>query len=168
VALSFAVSPVVGQNFGGRKPDRVRHSIMAAIGLAASMMMVITIITWLTAQWLIRGFSKDENVIAFGAEYLTIVAFNFVAAGIGFTTSSAFQGIGNTIPPLISSASRLLLFAVPAIFVARMPGFHIKQVWYLSVMSQVIQAIFNLFLLQRELGRKLKFAEVPIAGAAPA
>ncbi len=168
VALSFAVGPVVGQNFGGRKADRVRHSVWAAVGLAAAMMLVIAAITWLTAPHLIRLFSKDPAVIAFGAEYLTIVAFNFVAAGICFSTSSVFQGIGNTIPPLLSSASRLLLFALPAIMVARTPGFQIKQVWYLSVMSQVLQAIFNLLLLQRELGRKLQFEEVPMAGAAPA
>jgi hypothetical protein len=34
----------------------------------------------------------------------------------------------------------------------------------LSVISQVIQACFILLLLRRELGRKLKFDEVPIAG----
>ncbi|MGZ5553389.1 MAG: MATE family efflux transporter [Chthoniobacterales bacterium] len=168
VALSFAISPVVGQNFGGRKADRVRHTVMAAIGLAAAMMLVITIITWLTAPLLIRGFSKDPNVIAFGCEYLTIVAFNFVAAGIGFSTSAVFQGIGNTIPPLVSSASRLLLFALPVMFIAHTPGFHIKQVWYLSVMSQVVQACINLLLVKRELGRKLKFEEVPAAQTMPA
>src|SRR6516162_1439650 len=34
VALSFAVAPVVGQNFGGRRADRVRHSVYSAIGIA--------------------------------------------------------------------------------------------------------------------------------------
>jgi putative MATE family efflux protein len=168
VALSFAVSPVVGQNFGGRKADRVRHSVLAAVGLAAGLMLLITILTWLTASFMISRFSKDPSVIAFGSEYLTTVAFNFVAAGVVFSSSSVFQGIGNTIPPLLSSASRLLLFAIPAFFIARAPGFHIKQVWYLSVMSQVIQACINLLLLKREMGRKLKFEEVPVAGAAPA
>src|SRR5207248_253290 len=37
VALSFAVSPVVGQNFGGRHGDRVRQSIYSAIGLGSIM-----------------------------------------------------------------------------------------------------------------------------------
>src|SRR5205085_5353764 len=41
VALSFAVSPVVGQNFGGRRADRVRHSIKSGLGLAAAMMLVL-------------------------------------------------------------------------------------------------------------------------------
>jgi len=159
VALSFAVSPVVGQNFGGRKAERVRHSVIAAIGLAGGMMLVLAIFTWLTAPLLIRAFSNDPNVIAFGSEYLTIVAFNFIAAGIVFSGSSVFQGIGNTLPPLLSSASRLLLFALPAWWVSRVPGFHIRLVWYLSVASQFIQAVLLLLLLQRELRRKLKFPE---------
>ena len=163
VALSFAVSPVVGQNFGGRKAERVRHSVMAALGLAAAMMLVLAIVTWLTAPMLIRGFSNDPKVIAFGSEYLAIVAFNFIAAGIVFISSSVFQGIGNTMPPLISSASRLLLFAVPAWWVSRVPGFDIRYVWYLSVFSQVVQACLILLLLKRELGHKLKFTDPMVA-----
>src|SRR5260370_15233135 len=76
---------------------------------------------------MIRFFSNDANVIAFGSDYLRIVAFNFVAAGIVFTSSSMFQGLGNTVPPLLSSASRLFLFALPALLLSQKPGFDIKQ-----------------------------------------
>jgi Na+-driven multidrug efflux pump len=168
VALSFAISPVVGQNFGGRRADRVRQAVIAAIGLASVMMVALTIVTWLTAPSMIGAFSSDPGVIAFGGEYLTIVALNYVASGIAFSSSSVFQGIGNTVPPLLSSASRLLLFVLPATLLARTPGFQIRHVWYLSVASQIIQACLNLFLLRRELRRKLNFHEVPIAGTAPA
>jgi MATE family, multidrug efflux pump len=96
-------------------------------------------------------------VIEFGSQYLRIVAFNFVAAGIVFTSSSMFQGLGNTIPPLLSSASRLLIFALPALILSYRTGFDIKIVWYLSVGSQLLQACINLLLLQRELHKKLKF-----------
>ena len=40
VALSFAVAPVVGQNFGGRRGDRVRHSIYSAIGIGSVLYAV--------------------------------------------------------------------------------------------------------------------------------
>ncbi len=161
VALSFAISPVVGQNFGGRKADRVRHTVMAGVGLAAGLMRVLAFLTWATAPYLIRAFSNDPKVIAFGSEYLNIVAFNFIAAGIVFSSSSVFQGLGNTWPPLISSASRLLLFALPALWISRTPGFDIRILWYFSVGSQVVQAIIILLLLKRELSRKLNFAEIP-------
>jgi putative MATE family efflux protein len=157
VALSFAVGPVVGQNFGGRRADRVRHAVFVAIGLASAMMLMLTIVAWLVAPALIRPFSGDADVIAFGGEYLTIVSLNFLASGIAFSSSSVFQGLGNTIPPLLSTASRLLLFALPALWLSRQPGFYIRQVWYLSVASQVVQACLILFLLKLELGRKLRF-----------
>src|ERR1700747_3758000 len=98
VALSFAVSPVVGQNFGGRRADRVRHSVYSAIGIASLMMLVLTLIAFLVPGTLIRIFSRDPRVIAFGSEYLRIVSLNFISAGIVFVTSSIFQGIGNTLP----------------------------------------------------------------------
>lgn len=157
VALSFAASPVVGQNFGGRKADRVRHAVKSGLGLAVVLMLVLAVITEIAPSTMIRCFSKDPAVIQFGSDYLRIVAFNFIAAGVVFTSSSMFQGLGNTIPPLLSSASRLFIFALPALVLSYQPGFNIKIVWYLSVGSQLLQACINLILLHRELHKKLKF-----------
>jgi putative MATE family efflux protein len=161
VALSMAVSPMVGQNFGGRKADRVRHSIYSGLGIATILMFVLAAITWLAPGAMIHLFTQDERVIRFGSDYLRIVAFNFVAAGIVFTSSSIFQGLGNTIPPLLSSATRLILFALPALVLSQKAGFDIRYVWYLSVGSQVLQACINLLLLRSELHKKLKFEEGP-------
>src|SRR5438552_3713567 len=159
VALCFAVSPVVGQNFGGRRGDRVRRSIYSAIGIGSVMMLLLIIIAQFSSAAVIRAFSKDPAVIAFGSDYLRIVSVNFVFAGIAFTTSSAFQGIGNTLPPLISSMTRLVLFALPATLLSFHPGFQIRHVWYLSVGSIIFQACLNLLLLRRELQRKLVFPQ---------
>src|SRR6266853_2488051 len=159
VALSFAVSPVVGQNFGGRQADRVRHSVYSAIGIALLMMLVLTLLAFLAPATLIRIFSRDPKVIAFGSEYLRIVSLNFISAGIVFVTSSIFQGIGNTLPPLFSSMTRLILFAVPALLISRTPGFEIRHIWYLSVGSIVLQMCVNLLLLRHELDKKLRFEE---------
>src|SRR6267378_515389 len=91
VALSFAVAPVVGQNFGGRRADRVRHSIYSALGITSVTMLLLTIASQFAGATFIRLFSKDAAVIAFGSEYLRIISLNFLAAGIVFTSSSVFQ-----------------------------------------------------------------------------
>ena len=172
IAVAFAVSPIVGQNFGGRRADRVRRSFHAALAMTCGTMVVLTVLSQAAAGILIRGFSNDPSVIDFGSEYLHIISFNFVAMGIVFTSSSVFQGIGNSWPPLISSATRLFLFALPAVIMSRMPGFHIRQVWYLSVVSILVQACANLLLLRREFRRKLVFPQddnlAPIPGSATA
>jgi putative MATE family efflux protein len=161
VALSLAVSPMVGQNFGGRKAERVRDSVYSGLGIATILMLFLAAITWLASRGMVRFFTQDERVIAFGSDYLRIVAFNFVAAGIVFTSSSVFQGLGNTLPPLLSSATRLAVFALPALLLSYQPHFDIKYVWYLSVGSQILQACFNLLLLRYELHKKLRFEEGP-------
>src|SRR5437667_9591 len=157
VELSFAVSPVVCQHLGGRRAGRVRQSVYSAMGIASLMMLVLTLIAFFAPGTLIRTFSRDPRVIAFGSEYLRIVSVNFVSAGIVFVTSSVFQGIGNTLPPLFSSMTRLVLFALPAIYISRTPGFEIKHVWYLSVGSIILQMCVNLFLLRHELRKRLRF-----------
>ncbi|HEY2102836.1 MAG TPA: MATE family efflux transporter [Chthoniobacterales bacterium] len=159
MALSFAVAPVVGQNFGGRRGDRVRHSFYSAAGIASILMVLLTIIAQVAAGGLIRVFTRDPAVIAFGSDYLKIISFNFVAVGLVFISSSVFQGIGNTLPPLLSSMTRLLLFALPALLLSQRPGFQIEWVWYLSVGSIFFQAFVNLVLLQREFRKKLTFDE---------
>ena len=159
IAVAFAVAPIVGQNFGGRRADRVRHSFYSALAITCGIMVLLTILSQFMAATFIRGFSKDPGVIAFGSDYLQIISLNFVAMGIVFTTSSVFQGIGNTWPPLLSSATRLLLFALPAAALSQMPGFQIRHVWYLSVVSILLQACTNLLLLRREFQRKLTFPE---------
>jgi len=170
VALSFAVSPVVGQNFGGRRADRVWHSVYSAVGIASLMMLVLTLIALLAPGTLIRIFSRDPRVIAFGSEYLRIVSVNFVSAGVVFVTSSVFQGIGNTLPPLFSSLTRLILFALPAVYLSRTPGFEIRHVWYLSVGSIIFQMCVNLLLLRHELRKRLRFDEpdafIPVSATA--
>ena len=58
-------------------------------------------------------FSKDPGVLAVGGEYLRIVAWNFVASGIVFVSSSMFQAMGNTMPSLVSSFVRIVLLVDP-------------------------------------------------------
>jgi MATE family, multidrug efflux pump len=159
IAIAFAVAPVVGQNFGGRQAARVRQSFWSAIALSSGIMVVLTLLCQIAPRGLIRLFSNDPSVITFGADYLRIVSFNFLAVGIVFTSSSVFQGIGNTWPPLISSSIRLLTFILPAVIMSRIAGFDIKHVWYLSVATTLFQAGVNVILLQREFQKKLVFRD---------
>ena len=73
--------------------------------------------------------------------------------------SGPFQGIGNRLPPLFSSLTRLVLFALPALIISRMPGFEIREVWYLSVGTILVHVCVNLFLLRHELRNRLRFDE---------
>jgi Na+-driven multidrug efflux pump len=155
VALGFSVAPVAGQNFGARLPDRVRKTYLTAATMAVVYMALWAIGCHFGAAHLVRGFSADPGVIAVGEEYLRIIAWTFVGTGLIFVSSSMFQAMGNTLPPLAASFGRMLITAVPAVVLAGMAGFELRWVWYLSAWTVVLQVIAVLWLLQREFKRRL-------------
>ena len=168
MALAFGATPLAGQNFGARHYERVRATFWHAAILSSVLMLALTLVCQLRPQLFIQGFSRQPDVVAVGAEYLRIISWNFVATGLIFTCSGLFQALGNTWPSLLSSASRLLTFALPAFWLSTRPGFTLTQVWHLSVVTVALQALTSLWLLRREFRRKLSAAAIlPVAVAAP-
>jgi putative MATE family efflux protein len=167
MALAFAASPVAGQNYGARLYPRVRETFRTAALFGALLMFILTLICQWRPELFIRGFTREPQVVAIGAQYLRIISWNFVATGLIFTCSGLFQALGNTVPSLLSSGARLLTFVLPVTVMSHLPGFNLKQVWYLSVATVALQALTSLWLLSREFRRKLD-GPVPVAsGAAP-
>ena len=160
VALGFAVAPVAGQNFGARHSHRVRETFRRATVFSAAVMLLFTLACNLVPEPMIRFFSSDPGVIAVGAEYLRIVSWSLVASGIIFVNGSMFQAMGNTIPPLVASFTRILVVAIPALLFARMAGFELRWIWYLSVAATILQLLLNLTLLKREFRTRLRFEAV--------
>ena len=164
VALGIAVAPVAGQNVGAGHGARVRQTFRSAALLAIAMMVLASLICLAAPASLIRVFSDDQQVVRVGAEYLRIVALNFVASGVVFVASSMFQAMGNTIPPLITSVARVFLVGIPVVAASRMPGFTLAWIWYISVAGTWLQMGANLLLLKREFARRLDGAPVAKAG----
>ena len=169
MAVAFATAPIVGQNFGAGKFARVREAFAFAAFAGAAIMVVLTLICQWGAFALIDAFASNAGARAVGAEYLRICSWNFVATGLVFTCSGVFQGLGNTLPSVWSSGTRLLSFVVPALWLSSRSGFQIRELWYISVASVGLQALISLWLVRRELRRKLGAgAPAPLAAGAAA
>ena len=167
VALGFAVAPVAGQNFGARLGSRVKATFKDAAFLASAVMLVFGIVCQLVPEPMIRAFSKDAAVIAIGTQYLRIISSNYIASGLIFVSSSMFQAMGNTLPSLISSGTRIILVGIPAVILTRSPGFQLNWIWYLSAASIVVQLAMSLILLRREFARRLDFSSSAVPSVPP-
>jgi len=163
MAVAFATAPIAGQNVGGGHHDRVRETFRSAAIAGSAIMLVLTLICQWRPEWFVRGFTSDPAVIAVAAQFLHIISWNFVASGLIFTCSGMFQALGNTLPALLSSATRLLTFALPAIWLSTRPGFELRQLWLLSVATVAVQAATSLWLLHKEFRRKFGVAAMPAA-----
>jgi putative MATE family efflux protein len=164
MAIAFAIGPIVGQNFGAGRFDRVREACKMGILLNAAVMLVVTILVQINPQLLMRGFTDEATVLQVGGDFLSIISLNFVAQGVVFSCSGIFQGLGNTRPALLSSAIRLLIFIPVAFLMSHRAGFELHELWYVSMLSVVIQAVVSYLLVQREI--RLKSHAVPVTVAA--
>jgi putative MATE family efflux protein len=160
MAIAFAASPVAAQNFGARQFERVRATFIFAALLGSALMLTMSVLAHWRPAAMISAFTQDPSVVGIGAEFLRYITWNYVASGLIFTCSGLFQAIGNTLPSLLSSATRLVTFAAPALLLARWPALELHHVWLLSVATVNLQALFSVWLLLREFRRRLVTAPV--------
>ena len=158
MAVAFAAAPIAGQNYGAKLYDRVRKTFTASTLAGCVIMVLATLICQWQGEAMVAFFTREPEVIAVATQFLRVISWNFFAIGIVFTCSSLFQALGNTWPALASTALRLALFAIPAIWLSRQPGFQLVQVWYVSVASVLVQAAASYALLRREFHRRLIIA----------
>jgi len=116
MALSAAVTPFVGQNFGGRHFDRVaagvrwcyRFSLL--YGLAAALILA-------TAAPHIAGlFTDSEAAIRAAVLHMRIVPFSYMLLGFAMTVNGAFNAIGKPMPAMWVSLTRTILVYAPLAF----------------------------------------------------
>lgn len=162
MAVAFAAAPIAGQNLAAGHPERARRTFFESVRLSSVIMFALTLLCQWRPEWLVHWFSPDPVVVATGAEFLRIISFNFVASGIVFTCSGMFQAMGNTVPTVISSAVRLLLFVTPALIVSQRAGFALWQLWCVSVAASTVHAAFALWLLRLEVRKRGSLVSAPV------
>lgn len=166
MAIAFAVAPVAGQNFGAGRADRVRRTVRDAALMSSTLMACLTGLCLWESRWLVAPFAPDPAVAEVAATYLRIVSLNFVATGLIFTASGAFQALGDTRPALVGGALRLIVFTSAAFWISAQPWAKLEHLWWASAASALLQAAVALLFLRDQLKRKL--AGLAPKAAAPA
>ncbi|MBC6981043.1 MATE family efflux transporter [Caulobacter sp. 17J80-11] len=166
MAVAFAAAPIAGQNFGARQAARVRETFRQSALIGGAIMVGLTLLCQISPELLVRPFVQEPQAAAVAAAFLRIASWNFVATGLVFTCSGMFQALGDTRPAFFSSASRLLTFVAPALWLTHQPGVPLETFWKLSVASVFMQALLSIGLLRLQLRKKL---DQPVAAeVAPA
>jgi len=155
IAIAVAAGPIAGQSFGAEDGKRVKETFRNAILIGTAAMILTTLLVQRWSDGLLAMFDADDSAIAIASLFLQLRSWGFVAQGLGYVCSSMFQSLGNTMPALISSAVRFLLFSVPAVWLSAQPDFRIEQVWYLWVASVTLHAVIGLWMLRVEFQRRL-------------
>jgi putative MATE family efflux protein len=112
-ALSGAVGPILGQNLGARRFDRIQSTMYDSFKVVIAYVLVV---------WLVLGLLRNPISDLFGATgatrdligfYFVYVAGTFVFAGLMFVANAAFNNLGFPFYSTIANWGRATLGVIP-------------------------------------------------------
>ena len=121
-SIALASTTFVGQNFGAQKLDRARKGVKQALIMALAVTAVLSVAVISASHVLIRLFTSDEEVIAYGVRFITIISPFYMACCFNQIFAGALRGIGNAKIPMFIMLFSFVLFRQIYLFAARRLG----------------------------------------------
>ncbi|MBT8091589.1 MAG: MATE family efflux transporter [Gammaproteobacteria bacterium] len=112
-AMSSVIGPFVGQNLSAGKEDRIQLSLQLCARFCIASGLVISMVLALLSGFLPTLFSDNEDVTRVTRLFLWIAPISYGAYGIVMVVNAAFNGLGNPLPGVVISVTRILLLYVP-------------------------------------------------------
>ena len=93
-AFSIAVTSMAGQNIGIKNWGRVEKIAKYSVFYNFAIMVIVGIFIIIFGEYGIKLFIRDEEAVAFGKQYLTIIALCYPFLGINFILNGIVRAAG--------------------------------------------------------------------------
>lgn len=113
MALSSALTPFIGQNWGAHQLQRVAEALRMSNRFVVLWGAGVWLVLIVTGSFIVQAFSADADVIEAASTYLWLVPLSYGAHGLVSVTSSTFNAIDRAARSTVLSAMRSLMLAVP-------------------------------------------------------
>lgn len=143
LALSLAVSSIIGQNLGAKRIDRAFRAGWTVTGIAAGLMGTVAVGEFIFARQLALMMSaNDPATIECTTGFLQINAIGAVSQAVNAVLSGALQGAGDTkITMWISVVCNWIIRLPLAWFLAIHMGMGANGAWISMAASATISAV---------------------------
>lgn len=153
--LATGAQPVLGFNFGARKPERVKEGIRFTAILATGYTLLCWAMVMLIPRQLMGIFSNDAQTIAIGAKMLHIYFFGFFFMAFQFSGQSTFQALGKARQAIFFSLLRKVFIVVPLTLLLPAMGFGVEGVFLAEPISNAIGGLASFLTMWYTVYRKL-------------
>jgi len=120
MAVSVGMAPIIGQNWGAQKFDRVNETLKLAIGFNVLWSICVAIILFVFARPIAGMFSEDPLVVETVVLFFLIVPPSYAFGNLIKGWSSAFNAIGMPQHSVIMIIGELVFFMLPATYLGHM------------------------------------------------
>lgn len=118
MALGISLMPMVGQNFGARLYGRIRECRRFSFIFAFIFLLVMAVIYFFSADFLVKQFSPDQQVREIMAKCMRIIPWGFWAIEIHRYSGFFFTGCGHPRIAAYLNGFRMLGLLLPFSFIA--------------------------------------------------
>jgi putative MATE family efflux protein len=155
--LSNAAATLVGQNLGAKQMLRAEQSVMLTAKYNAIFMSFVMVLFIFFANPIIRFFSNDETVIAYGVHALQIMGAGYIFYGIGMVMTQALNGAGDTRTPTIINFVGFWLFQIPlAYFLSTVVGLKSTGAFIAIPVAETLIALLAWYYFKRGKWKEVK------------
>ncbi len=116
-ALSGAISPIIGQNYGAGAFDRVKATYRNAIIFATGVVLLIALIVYTGQGYLISLFNLSGDAAQLLTLFCSGLTLFFIADGILFCTNSAFNSLGFPLYSTLFNYAKFFLGVIPSVYI---------------------------------------------------
>jgi putative MATE family efflux protein len=155
--MANAAATLVGQNLGAGMPERAERSVWRAGFFNLIFMASVSLVSILTAPFLIALFTSDPQVVAAGTLALRILAAGYVFYGYGMILGQAINGAGDTRTPTLLNFIFFWLIETPiAWFMALSLGWGQVGVYASIVLAESALALAAMWVFSKGWWKKTK------------
>ena len=147
-ALSAIIGPFVGQNLSAGKEDRIQASLRLCAGFCIASGLFIAGGLALASGFLPTLFSESPEVIHVAKTFLWIAPISYGAYGIVMVVNAAFNGLGNPMPGVMISVTRILVLYVPLAFAGR-ALFGVAGIFGAYAIANILSGVLGYFWARR-------------------
>lgn len=115
-ALSGAIGPIVGQNAGAGRYDRVRSTLVSAAAFNVVYVTLVWLLLWLCADVIARAFSASGLARELILFYCYFLPGAFMFNGLLFVSNASFNNLGHAHWATAFNFGRALLGTIPAVY----------------------------------------------------
>ena len=125
MSLSSAISTLIAQNRGAKKPERIRPGLRAGVRLEIGYWVFIACFVSLLRAPIVSLFvtgSGAEEIVALGSRYLGYMAFFYLIPALNNSFQGFYRGMGKMVTTMIGTLIQISMRTICTILLAPRMG----------------------------------------------
>jgi len=143
LGIAISLTTIVGMFYGAKEYKKLLSVVNYGINRAVIITTISVILFFILAKNILPIFSSNLMVVDIGVTYLKVIILAYPAVGISVICSRVCQALGQGVPLLITTTTRVLILTAPLSYYFYYIGKPLEWVWYSQVFAILIAAIIS-------------------------